>query len=168
MTTARKTSKRVKNENPFADDRLSPSAALLAAQVALDRALERHASSTLGLDSYTADLLVQLMRAPEHRLRGVDLARQLLITTSRTSRLIDRAEAAGLVERRPDPNDRRAQQVAITARGEQLALEFAPYLLAVLDRVFVEQFTSAELKTLTRLLTRVRDAARDVAALEAV
>ncbi len=168
MTTTRRTLKRPKNANPFADNRLLPSAALVAAHVALDRALERHASAKLDLDSYTADLLVQLMRAPEHRLRGVDLARQLLITTSRTSRLIDRAEADGLVKRRPDPDDRRAQQVALTARGEQLALEFGPYLLAVLKRVFVEQFTSAELKTLTQLLTRVRDAARDVAARDAV
>ena len=154
--------------NPFADRRLLPSGALLEAHVALDRAIERHASTKLGLDGYTADLLVQLMRAPERQLRGVDLARQLLITPSRTTRLIDRAETAGLVERTPDPTDRRAQQIVLTPEGERLALEFAPLLLRVLERVFVEQFTRDDLRTMTRLLLRVRDAANDVAMRDAL
>ena len=129
-------------------------------------ALQKHALSESGLDSYTADLLVQLMRAPGRRLRAVDLARGLLISTSSTTRLIDRAEAAGYVERQPDPDDRRAQQIVVTKEGERVALELAPRLLDVLHRVVFDPLTARERSVLTELLVRVRDAAREVGAEE--
>ena len=139
------------------------SGALLEAHVAVDRALHRHAISKTDLDSYTVDLLFQLMLSPGQRLRGVEVAQQLLISPPSTTRLIDRAEEAGLVRRTPDPDDRRAQQIVVTAEGERRVQEFAPAMLDVFRQVFGE-FTTAELRTLTRLLVRVRDAAREVAA----
>ena len=139
------------------------SGALLEAHVAVDRALQRHAISKTELDSYTVDLLFQLMLTPGRRLRGVEVAQQLLISPPSTTRLIDRAEEAGLVERTPDPDDRRAQQIVVTAEGERRVQEFSPAMLEVFRQVFGE-FTTAELRTLTGLLVRVRDAAREVAA----
>ena len=168
MSTSREPWSPAGDANPFSNRRLLPSGALLEANVALGQAIERHATSRVGLDSYTADLLVQLMRAPERRLRGVDVARELLISPSRTTRLIDRAEEAGLVERTPDLTDRRAQQIVLTAEGERRALEFAPPLLEILRQVFAENFTAGELRTLIRLLARVRDGARDVASRDAL
>ena len=41
----------------------------------------------------------------------------------------DRAQDAGYVERRPDPDDRRAQQVVLTKPDEQVVLKLAPLLL---------------------------------------
>ena len=93
----------------------------------------------------------------------MEVAQQLLISPPSTTRLIDRAEEAGLVRRTPDPDDRRAQQIVVTAEGERRVQEFAPAMLDVFRQVFGE-FTTAELRTLTRLLVRVRDAAREVAA----
>ena len=150
--------------NPFMDPRLSPTGALLDAHVALDGALQRQALDCAGLDNYTADLLVQLMRAPRKQLRGGELARRLLISTSSTTRLIDRAEAAGLVERQPDPDDRRARQIVLTDEGERVALSFAPLLLEVLQRVVFDTFSREDVAALTKLLVRLRDAARKVGA----
>ncbi|MGI9557053.1 MAG: MarR family winged helix-turn-helix transcriptional regulator [Solirubrobacterales bacterium] len=144
------------------DPRLGPTGALLEAHVALDEALEKHAQGRAGLDNYTADLLVRLMRAPGKRLRGVDVTQGLMISSSSTTRLIDRAEAAGLVKRQPDPDDRRAQQIVLTNEGERAAREFAPFLLAVLQRVVFDNFSREELSVLTQLLVRLRDAARHV------
>ena len=164
---AKKSSKpRADARDPLMDPRFEPSGALLEAHVALDGALQKHALSESGLDNYTADLLVQLMRAPGRRLRAVDLARGLLISTSSTTRLIDRAEAAGYVEREPDPDDRRAQQIVVTKKGERVALELAPRLLDVLQRVVFDPLTARERSVLTELLVRVRDAAREVGAEE--
>jgi len=112
---------------------------------------------------HLADLLVRLMRAPRTRLKGVEIAREMLINPSRTTRLVDRAEAAGLVSREAHPDDRRAQQIVLTSEGERVALLFAPFLLETLDRAIFDTFTSDELDTLVELLERLRDAATDVA-----
>ena len=53
----------------------------------------------LPLASY--DVLVQLVEAPEHRLRMTDLADAVLLSRSGLTRLIDRLEREGLVAARP-------------------------------------------------------------------
>lgn len=81
----------------------------------------------------------------------------------RTSRLTDRAETASLVERRTDPDDRRAQQVTLTSTGERVARDFAPLMLQVIARTVFDTFLEQELDTLQGLSTCLRDAAREVA-----
>ncbi len=49
-----------------------------------------------------------------------ELAERLLIEKAPVGTLIDKLEAAGLVERRPDPNDRRVKRVFITHKAEPL------------------------------------------------
>jgi DNA-binding MarR family transcriptional regulator len=52
-------------------------------------------------------------------MRVGDLARGLRITVGGTSKLVDRIEEAGLIAREPDPDDRRASRVALTAAGKR-------------------------------------------------
>lgn len=54
-------------------------------------------------------------------LRVGELGDRVGIDDTTASRLADRLEAAGLVERRPDPRDRRAAVVALTRQGGALA-----------------------------------------------
>lgn len=49
-----------------------------------------------------------------------DLAEQLGLDPSQVVLLVDELATAGLVERRPSPNDRRAKLVAATAEGREL------------------------------------------------
>jgi len=58
-------------------------------------------------------------RETEDSMRVGDLARSLRITVGGTSKLVDRMEEAGLVAREPDPDDRRASRVALTAAGKR-------------------------------------------------
>ena len=92
----------------------------------------------LGIDAATADLLVQLYRSPECGIRGVQIGEQCQMTATRVSRLVDRAEAEGLVERQPDPQDRRAQHVVLTGKGREVARRYAPLMDAVLEGVFFD------------------------------
>lgn len=69
-----------------------------------------------------------------------DLASYLLLRPHSTVELIDRAEAAGLVERVPDAEDGRIVRVRLTARGDRILqaltrahLERLHGLAAVLD-----------------------------------
>jgi DNA-binding MarR family transcriptional regulator len=60
-----------------------------------------------------------ISRTREGSMRVGDLARALRITVGGTSKLVDRIEAAGLIAREPDPDDRRASRVALTTAGKR-------------------------------------------------
>jgi DNA-binding MarR family transcriptional regulator len=63
--------------------------------------------------------LLFVSRAPRGSMRVGDLARALRVTVGGTSKLVDRIERAGLIAREPDPDDRRASRVALTAAGKR-------------------------------------------------
>ena len=140
-------------------DLLRPSGALLAANIALAAAIDQ-AVADVGQPPVVLDLLTRLELAPDGQLRAVELCRQLLKSPSHISRTIDRAEQAGLVERRPDPDDRRAHLVVLTTEGRELARRFAPRVHHVLDEVIHGQLDRAEIDTLVELCERIEAAAR--------
>jgi DNA-binding MarR family transcriptional regulator len=146
----------------FPDDKLATTGALLEAQMAVAAAIERLAVLPAGLDPATADLLVRLSKSADCGIRGVEIGEQCLMTATRVSRLVDRAEAAGLVERMPDPDDRRAQHVVLTPKGREAAQTFAPLMTDVLDDLVVDTLTAAERATLIELLDRLRDRAQSL------
>jgi DNA-binding MarR family transcriptional regulator len=151
----------------FPDERLATTGALLDTQLAVGAALTKLAVEPAGLDPGTADLLVRLSKSDTCGIRGVDIGEQCQMTPTRVSRLVDRAEAAGLVERTPDPDDRRAQQVVLTKRGREAARTYAPLMTDVLDDVVFGTLTADERETLIVLLCRVRDRARSMLQAEA-
>lgn len=60
------------------------------------------------------------------------LADQLLVTKGNVCGLIDRLSEQGLVERRADPDDRRANLLFLTPAGRKLAAQVVPAHQAVL------------------------------------
>ena len=140
-------------------DTLRPSGAMLSAQIALGRLIEKSAVAPTGYAPTLIDLLVRLDQASGNQLRAVDLSRQLLLSPSHVSRMIDRAEAAGLVRRNADPNDRRATLVTLTHLGRAVLVDFAPRLEAVIERVIHLNLLPAETETLVELLGRIERAA---------
>lgn len=108
-------------------------------------------------------VLVRLARSPGGQLRMTELARDMTISTSGLTRLVDRLEAAGHVERRSCPEDRRGLNAVITPRGRE-ALEAAlPGHVASLHHIF-RTLDADELGTLVDLLRRVRNGVRDASA----
>jgi DNA-binding MarR family transcriptional regulator len=146
----------------FPDDKLATTGALLEAQMAVAAAIDMLAVLPAGLDPATADLLVRLSKSADCGIRGVEIGEQCLMTATRVSRLVDRAEAAGLVRRMPDPDDRRAQHVVLTPKGREAAQTFAPLMTDVLDDLVVDTLTAAERATLIELLDRLRDRAQSL------
>jgi len=74
-------------------------------------------------------------------LSGTEIGRRMVLDSASVTGVIDRLESLGLVERRPDPNDRRAQLIAPTSRAKQRL----PLLDAAMDRLNAE--AAAVLKT---------------------
>ena len=72
------------------------------------------------------DVLAALRDAPERRLRQVELAERVLLSNSGLSRLLDRIEAKGLVERLACATDRRSFFIGLTPAGESMLEEMWP------------------------------------------
>ncbi len=143
----------------LAAETLRVSGAILATQIAMGRLIDTEAVGPTGHDPTTLDLLVRLDQAPANRLRAVELSRQLLMSPSHISRRVDRAEALGIVERRPDPDDRRASQVVLTTSGREILEKFAPRMESVIDRIIVQTLSDKEADILVELLGRIQQAA---------
>ena len=89
--------------------KLRPSGAILHAHLALSRLFDLDVAEKTMHDPTTLDLLLRVRFAAQGGIRAVTLCEQLQKSASHISRLVERAEAARLVERRADPSDRRAQ-----------------------------------------------------------
>lgn len=106
------------------------------------------------------DVLVQLQEAPEGRLRMQELADAVLLSKSGVTRLVDRMEQAGLVERARCTNDRRGTFAALTPSGRQRLRETAPTHLRGVAEHFAALFDDEEAVVLERLLLRIVEANR--------
>jgi MarR family 2-MHQ and catechol resistance regulon transcriptional repressor len=113
-----------------------------------------------GLAPAEFEVLVRIARTPGQALRMSDLAAQTLLTTSGITRVVDRLERDGLVDRRPCPTDRRGSLAAITADGLKRLDAVLPGHLELVDKWFTSQLTEAELTSLLDSLRVVRDAVR--------
>jgi DNA-binding MarR family transcriptional regulator len=79
-----------------------------------------------------------------------------VISKSGLTGLVDRMERAGLVARRPDPGDRRAIRVELTADGvHTYESARAEHRRAVADR-FLRHLSDDEAGALERVLGRIR------------
>lgn len=100
-------------------------------------------------------MLIQLARAPERRLRPVELARAVLLTRSGITRLVQGLERAGLVERVECPEDARGFLAALTPAGVELVRRARATHLEGVAELFADRYTDDELETLARLLERL-------------
>jgi DNA-binding MarR family transcriptional regulator len=86
------------------------------------------------------------------------LAHQLGVDKTAMTYLLDELEAAGLIERRPDPADRRARQVLITAEGHT-ALRDCNARLNSAEELLLAPLTPAERRSFRDMLERIANAA---------
>lgn len=144
-------------------DLLRPSGTLLTTQLRLAAEIDSRVVGT-GHRPVVLDLLVRLDLAADRTERASRLCSQLNLSAAHMSRTIDRAEAAGLVERRPDPGDRRAQLIVLTPAGDAVLAEFAPRLHALLRAVIHDVLSREEIAALVDSLERIQRACDDLAA----
>jgi DNA-binding MarR family transcriptional regulator len=96
---------------------------LMRAQRRVFEAIERDMKKA-GLPPLTwYDVLLELDKAQEGKLRPFEISDRTLFAQPNLSRLIDRLEQDGLVERKTFEDDRRGQWVNITAEGRKRRAE---------------------------------------------
>lgn len=140
---------------PSGDEKVELFALLLETNARLSRSLGVELEAECGLPLAWFEVLLQLRKAPEGRMKMNEVAQAIVHSTGGTTRLIDRLQESNLVVRQNCPNDRRAIYVAITADGNQRLDRALDVHLEYLDHHVASRLTSAERRTLTTLLTKL-------------
>jgi DNA-binding MarR family transcriptional regulator len=121
----------------------------------LDAELERDA----GISQRSYDVLVHLEESPS----GVPmnaLADRILYSKSGLTRVVDRMEHAGLIQRVRPEDDRRTILVVLTEAGATTLQRARGYHRHGIERHFARHLTDADVKALTRALEKVSAHAR--------
>ena len=128
---------------------------LLRAHAALTRTFNSQLEAEHGLALNEWEVLLRLSRAPERRLKRVELVGQLLLTPSGITRLLERLEAAGWVAKGSCPTDARVTYAVLTDAGLAKLAEAAETHVDAIQALFSERFTAEELESLGSLLARL-------------
>ena len=120
----------------------------------LDRA-RRIAFAEHGLEPWEFDVLTALRRAgAPYQLSPGQLLTQTLVTSGTMTNRIDRLAGKGLVQRLPDPGDRRGVLVRLTESGQHRADEALAGLLAH-ERALLAELSATQRGDLANLLRRL-------------
>jgi DNA-binding MarR family transcriptional regulator len=138
-------------------------AGLLRAHAATTRRFNAELVAEHGLTLSDYEVLLRLARAPDRRLRRVDLAQQVLLTPSGITRLLVGLERHGFVERAGCESDARVTYAQLTPDGLAKLRAASKTHVDGIRSLFGEHFTAGELESLSDLLGRlpVEDAGDD-------
>ncbi len=130
----------------------------LRAHAHLTRVLETELLDEQGLPLPSYDVLLQLAEAPGRRLRMTQLADRVLLSRSGLTRLVDRLERDGLVERAACPGDARGTHAVLTEAGLARLRRAAPTHLRGVAAHVTDVLSDDELDELGRLMTKLLEA----------
>lgn len=127
----------------------------LTAHVLLIEQIERDLSQADLPPLSWYDVLFALSEAPEHKLRLHELAQAVLLTRSNLTRLVDRLEVAGLIQREQCSSDRRGAFAVITDEGYKMLDRMWAVYSQGIKQYFAHHIDTAEVKFLIKILDRM-------------
>jgi DNA-binding MarR family transcriptional regulator len=110
------------------------------------------------------DVLWELEKAEDGRLRMHELAAQVVVSRSNLTRLADRLEDAGLLARKQAEHDRRGAYCVITAAGRRMREKMWPVYSAQIDGLFARHIGVAEAANMAEALRKVLQALQPASA----
>src|SRR4051794_3323924 len=130
---------------------------LIRASSAVTRELSAQLQADHGLSINAYEALLMLARAPDSRMRRVDLANSLLLTASGVTRLLDGLERDGFVGREACDSDRRVTYAVLTKAGRDKLREADRTHTRQIRELMGAHYDGAELVQLCDLLGRLPD-----------
>ena len=109
------------------------------------------------LDLSVAQISVLRLLAETGPLRVTDLAREIGLSASSVTGLIDRLEAEGHIERRRSLEDRREVTVVLTDAARHMLDVANAQIVAEVERLFAP-LSDADIETITGLIAKLVDA----------
>jgi DNA-binding MarR family transcriptional regulator len=135
-------------------DRVGAWASLLRVHAAVLPKLEQ-AVTRAGLPLTWYDVLLVLNAAPGRRLTMSELGAQAVVSRERVSRVVQELERAGLVDRSPNPDDKRSSFAEISSEGRHRLASVAPAYLAGIEAHFTGHLSDREIVAVTKALGKV-------------
>ena len=132
--------------------------ALIGATQTVTREVSAELVEEHGLTLNEYEVLLLLSHAPEHRMKRVDVATEVRLTPSGVTRMLDRLEKVGLVEKGKCESDARITYAVLTDAGMTKLRDYSRDHYAAVERVLAGRLDSAELDSLLELLRRFTDA----------
>jgi DNA-binding MarR family transcriptional regulator len=105
----------------------------------LSRTLNAKVEQETGLPGPSFDVLVRLLRAGDQQVSLTRLAQTIAFSSGGFTKLADRLEQAGLIERQRSPSDRRVTNAVLTAAGREQAEQGLAVFVAGLRDLVVQR-----------------------------
>lgn len=128
---------------------------MLRTYTLLQRELESRLEARDGLQNSSYEVLMHLSDAPEGRMRLSDLAELAILSRSGLTRLIDRLEREGHVERERCSDDARGYFAVLTDEGRARVEAARTEYLQDVRSLFLERMSSEERDVLGAVWARV-------------
>jgi DNA-binding MarR family transcriptional regulator len=132
--------------------------ALLTAQAVVLDAVEGQLQDLGQMPLAWYEVLVRLSQTPEGALRMQDLAERLVLSRSGVTRLADRLEAAGLIERASCPSDRRGTYAVLTDAGRAALQRTQPLVDKAVEEQLGRHLEVSEARLLESILGKLLEA----------
>ena len=127
----------IKQTRPFARIEQEALVSLLRTAAVVEHALNE-TLRPFGVTGTQYNVLRILRGSSETGLCGREIGERLISRVPDVPRLLERMEAAGLISRERDPDDRRHVSARITAAGAQLLVDVEPTLVEMERQAFFE------------------------------
>ena len=128
---------------------------LLRASASTTRLLSAELLEEHGLTINDYEALLLLSHAEGQRLKRVDISRQLLLTPSGITRLLEGLEAEGLVERESCPSDLRITYARLSEAGARRLKAASCAHVASIEALFEEHLDESEITALADTLDKL-------------
>lgn len=140
---------------PLTERELGAWRGLLRTHAMLVKRLDAELDAEHGLPLTSYEVLLHLADAPERKMRMCDVADSVLLSRSGLTRLIDRLERDGLVERVSCPDDARGAYAKLTEEGGRKLEAARTTHLDGIRTHFLSHFADGELDVLAEQWVRV-------------
>lgn len=143
----------------LSDEELRAWRAFLRAYRSVSTALDAELTDERDISLGSYEVLLVLAKAPNRAMRMSELADTVVLSRSGVTRLVDRLEAEGLVERATCPTDARGLLAHLTDGGFRRLKSAAPTHLRGVREHFTGRLGPKDLEVLTGLLESITAAA---------
>ncbi|EME54651.1 MarR family winged helix-turn-helix transcriptional regulator [Amycolatopsis decaplanina] len=125
----------VKSEEPNDDEVVTWWGLVIEGYLATQNKLMGEIAERFGLAPASFDILLRLVRSPEHRMPMTRLAVEAALSSGGFTKVADRLVAADLICRVPSPDDRRVTFAALTDHGLDVAQKAREACAEILRRI---------------------------------
>ena len=137
------------------DARITTFGRLVEAYALLTKTLDDEMEAAVGIPLLWYGVLLHLGRSPGGLRPISELVAATAFTSGGVTRLVDRIEQAGYVERRACPRDRRVIYVGLTERGRELVERASAVHVRGIQEHLVNMVDAAEVAQLDAILAKV-------------